>query len=270
MRLDLYLKENKNIQSRSRAKLLIEDGRVLLNNTVAINPSQNIKEGDVVEVSDFSYVSRAGYKLEYAYKKISHYPDLKVKNIEENFIKTLSELYSEFNFKNKTCLDIGSSTGGFTDFLLQNGASKVVSVDVGSDQFDKNLILKYRDKIELFENTDIRKCGELKIFKEINSDGGFDIIVCDVSFISLTHIIESIYKNLKKEGVGIILFKPQFEVGRENIKKGIVQDQDLAKKFLLERVKDFEKNNLKVLNTFESGIKGTDGNTEYIILLEKE
>ena len=269
MRLDIYLKENKNIKSRARAKLLIEDSRVKINSKIVLSASYNVKELDAVEVDDMLYVSRAGYKLEYAFK----YLDNRLKNKAENESEKIEEKFfikNKLEIKNKICLDIGSSTGGFTDYLIQNGASEVFSVDVGSGQFDQELLKNNENKIKLFENTDIRSTNFTESEKDNATNKSFDIIVCDVSFISLTHIMPSIEKYLSSDGFGVILFKPQFEVGIGNTKKGIVKDVKLVEKVKQERVLDFENTGLKVINIFESGILGGDGNTEYIFYITKK
>ena len=254
MRLDIYLKENKNIKSRARAKLLIESDKVTVNGLVHKNCSYNVKDGDTITVEDMLYVSRAGYKLKYAAEYLQSSKDSTPITLD---------------FTNKKCLDIGSSTGGFTDFLLQNGADLVCSVDVGSEQFDISLIEKYQHKIKLFENTDIRNVDEIEYFKNKKSEGGFDIIVCDVAFISLTHIVPSIQKYMKEGGFGLILFKPQFEVGRENNKSGIVKDQSISLKFLDEMIEKFSLAGIKVIKHFKSGVVGGDGNTEYMLYITK-
>ena len=245
MRLDIYIKENKNIKSRARAKLLIESDRVKVNSVIKKNCNYEVKSEDIVEAEDLKFVSRAGYKLEYAFEVLL---DKQAKD--------------GLTIENKLCLDIGSSTGGFTDYLLQQNAKEVFCVDVGIEQFDQDLLKNNTEKIKLFESTDIRDV----VFSE---NKNFDIVVCDVSFISLTHIIPSIKKYLSDKGFGVILFKPQFEVGAGNTKKGIVKDSAIMGKVTQERVKDFELAGIKVLDIFKSGILGGDGNVEYIFYIRK-
>ncbi len=181
MRLDLYLSKNFDIQSRNKALELILSNKVRVDGKIVSKASFLVDEKMKIELleEDF-YVSRAAYKLKY------FLDELKNKN--------------EINLKDKIALDIGSSTGGFTQILLEFDIQKVVCVDVGSNQLHEKI--KKDKKIEFFENCDIR---------DFKSDISFDIVTCDVSFISILKIIDSInsldFKNI------IILFKPQFEVG---------------------------------------------------------
>ena len=274
MRLDIYLKENKNIKSRARAKLLVEDSRVKINSKIVLSASYNVKELDMVEVEDMKYVSRAGYKLEYAFtylnSRLNNKPENNLENQDRKETQEKSfDISNKLEIKNKICLDIGSSTGGFTDYLIQNGASEVFSVDVGSNQFDQELLKNNENKIKLFENTDIRSTNFTESEKDNAINKSFDIIVCDVSFISLTHIMPSIEKYLSGDGFGVILFKPQFEVGIGNTKKGIVKDVKLVEKVKQERILDFANIRIKVIDVFESGILGGDGNIEYIFYIRK-
>jgi 23S rRNA (cytidine1920-2'-O)/16S rRNA (cytidine1409-2'-O)-methyltransferase len=194
----------------------------------------------------------------------------------------------EIKVENKACLDIGSSTGGFTQILCEGNAKQVFSIDVGSDQFDKSLLKKYENKINLFEKTDIRNFGKEKLeeghdnleYKNISSSiysSNFDIIVCDISFISITKIVENIFELLKEGGEGVILIKPQFEVGRENIGKGglvksaneSISYDDLITKTINSIKIIFEENNLKVISIIDSPILGGDGNKEFLMHIQK-
>jgi 23S rRNA (cytidine1920-2'-O)/16S rRNA (cytidine1409-2'-O)-methyltransferase len=192
MRLDLYLTKTFNIQSRNKACELIKSEKVKIDGSIISKPSFNVEENHKVEIleEDF-YVSRAAYKLKYFLQELKY-----------------------IELKNKNSLDIGSSTGGFTQILLENDVKKVTCVDVGSNQLHQRI--KHNPKIEFFENTDIR------VFK---SDDIFEIVTCDVSFISILHIIEDINRLASKDI--IILFKPQFEVGTnvKRDKKGVVKDK---------------------------------------------
>lgn len=256
IRLDEYIKDKFKI-TRSRAKLLIDEDRVNVNGIVNNKASYKVKVNDVVIIEDYNYVSRAGRKLEDAYEVLRD----KYKEEEKREILEIN---------NKTALDIGSSTGGFTDYLLQNGIKEVVAVDVGQYQFNKELLRENKARVKLFENTDIRNTYNLEYFKNIKAEGGFDIIVCDVSFISLSLIIPQILEYIKNKGYGIILFKPQFEVGKSNIgKNGIVNSEEVVDQTIKERVKEFENNNLSVIDVFKSSILGGDGNQEYIFYIKK-
>ena len=194
MRLDLYLSKNFDIQSRNKALELILSNKVRVDGKIVSKASFLVDDKMKIELleEDF-YVSRAAYKLKY------FLDELKNKN--------------EINLKDKIALDIGSSTGGFTQILLEFDIQKVVCVDVGTNQLHEKI--KKDNKIEFFENCDIR---------DFKSDISFDIVTCDVSFISILKIIDSInslnFKNI------IILFKPQFYFGTgvKRDKKGLVKD----------------------------------------------
>jgi 23S rRNA (cytidine1920-2'-O)/16S rRNA (cytidine1409-2'-O)-methyltransferase len=205
-----------------------------VNSLLAKKVSQNILDTDTLEViSDTHYVSRAAEKLLFA----------------------LSE--SGQSIKDKVALDIGSSTGGFTQVMLESGVASVDSVDVGSEQFDKNLLKKYEDKINLFENTDIRN---------FENNKKYDLIVTDVSFISLNYIIEKIIAVSDESCLYFLLFKPQFEVGKGGVnREGKVIDNNLALEKLSEFKNKLEGSDIKVIDVYTSPITGKDGNVEYII-----
>ena len=235
MRLDLYLNLNFGIQSRNKAAELIKSNKIKLNNKIVTKPSIIVESGDKIEIlEDEFYVSRAAYKLKYF----------------------LDELKLDLN--DFLALDIGSSTGGFAQILLENGVKKLVCVDVGSNQLHQSL--RKNSKIEFYENCDIR---------DFKSDLIFDIVTCDVSFISILNIIEEI-NSLKFKNI-IILFKPQFEVGNgiKRDKKGVVKDSmaiNLAKDNFL--AKAFSLGwNLKFRSS--SKVFGKSGNIEEFFYFEK-
>ena len=236
MRLDLYLVEHKHAASRHKAQEMIKRGFVLVNNMVNKKASHNIRFEDQVTLTEtLQYVSRAGDKLAFALDAF------------------------KVNPKGMACLDIGSSTGGFTDCLLQNDAASVVAVDVGTDQFHVSL---YGDpRIELFEQTDIRK---------FESHQKFDLIVCDVSFISLTQIIPELPRFMKQGSQAILLVKPQFEVSsRQRTKSGIVKNDTDLKTVFSKITECAERTGFNIVGEFKNvPIKGGDGNQEYVILLE--
>ena len=193
MRLDNYLYENGYTNSRNKAKELILNKKVLVNNNIITKASFNISNNEECNIKILQasiYVSRAGDKLKAFF------------------------LENPVQIKNKQCLDIGSSTGGFVQVLLEYGAKKVVAVDVGTDQLDQSLRIDKR--VECNEQTDIRN---------YKKDGCFDIVTCDVSFVGIEYIIQDIDR-LSCRDI-IILFKPQFEVGKEvkRNKKGVVKNQ---------------------------------------------
>jgi len=235
MRLDQYLTKNFNIQSRNKATELIKASKVMCNNKIITKPSFFVENSHIIELleEDF-YVSRAAYKLEYF----------------------LDEL--KLDLKDKIALDIGSSTGGFTQILLKNLAKKVVCVDVGNNQLHERV--KKNEKIEFFENCDIR---------DFKSSYNFDIITCDVSFISILNILEAI-NSLNFKGI-IILFKPQFEVGinTKRDKKGVVKDKiaiEKAKDNFLAKTFNF---GWKLKFNSISKLKGKDGNDEEFFYFSK-
>ena len=230
MRLDQYLVTNEYTFSRNKAQDIIEKGYVKVNDKIIKKPSFIVSDSDKVEVENSQkYVSRAAFKLLGFMNKYN------------------------LNFDKKLVLDIGSSTGGFTQVALEKGAFKVVSVDVGNNQL--HFSLRDNTKIELFENTDIR---------EFEYPEKFDVIVSDVSFISLLKIIDKIDKLAKDEI--ILLFKPQFEVGKDvkRDKKGVVKDKEAIKKAKADFEKECKKLGWKLIRSEKSSIKGKEGNTEYI------
>ncbi len=234
-RLDLYLFKKKIVKSRKQAQDIIQDNGVVVNGKVVNKSSFLVDENYNIEIIKklCPYVSRAGYKLEGA---------------KEDF---------NLDFCDKVVLDIGASTGGFTDFCLQNGAKKVYSVDVGTNQLD--ISLKNNAKVVNIQNTDIRTINE-------NDYMDIDVIVCDVSFISLTLISNKISALLRNNCCCIVLIKPQFECGKEVAKKfkGIIKDEKIHKLVIDKVVKNFKENNLILQNIAKSKILGGDGNTEFV------
>ncbi len=236
MRLDIYLTKTFNIQSRNKACELIKSDKVKIDGVIITKPSFNVEDDHNIELlEDDFYVSRAAYKLKY-------------------FLEELEN----FDLKDKNTLDIGSSTGGFTQILLENSVSKVTCVDVGSNQLHERI--KYDSKISFFENTDIRA------FK---SDEIFDIVTCDVSFISILHIIEDINRLSSKDI--IILFKPQFEVGTKvkRDKKGVVKDKNAILKSREDFLAYTQKLNWKLKYSNMSKLQGKDGNEEELFYFSK-
>ena len=228
MRLDIYLTKTKNIQSRNKAQELIKAKKVYVDDKIITKPSFIVEDHHTITIDQEEfYVSRAAYKLK-------HF-------VDDNNI----------DLKDKIALDIGSSTGGFTQILLQNGIKEVTCVDVGSNQLHDTI--KSDDRIIVKENTDIR------VFK---SDKRYEIITCDVSFISILNIIDDIAR-LAKDKI-IILYKPQFEVGKE-VKRdssGVVQDQKAIEKVrseFLDKTKDLGWNLVVSQN---SKLAGKSGNVE--------
>lgn len=241
MRLDSYLFENDLAKSRTYAAELIKNNLVLVNNVSVNKPSFKVSFGDeVIVIAElYDYVSRAAYKL-----------------------KTAKEAFN-FSLDGKVVLDIGSSTGGFTDFCLENNASKVYAVDVGSNQLvDK---LRNDSRVISLENCDIRDIT----YQHLNED--IDFICCDVSFISLTKIISKISDIATNSCDIILLFKPQFEVGAKNLnKQGVVKNKKsiiTALALFTDLIKNY---NLNIVGFKASDIQGKSGNQEYLMYLKKD
>ena len=235
IRLDNLLVDRKMVESRSQAESYIKLGKV------AVDGIKRAKPGFFVDVNSelkilqqVQYVSRAGLKLESVAKKM------------------------RIDFRNKTVLDVGSSTGGFTDYSLKNGANKVIAVDVGTDQLHPKLRLN--KKVELHEKTDIRN------FK---TDQKIDVVVIDVSFISIKEILPSVVNLSNKNTKIVAMVKPQFEAGRNGTVNGVVKNNYYRRKIL----QDFENwcrsNNLYIENKRDSEVKGTKGNQERFYILKK-
>lgn len=240
IRLDKYLVENNIARSRQVAAEYIKNNFVLVNGKPAGKCSLQISDTDKVEFvgEPAKFVGRGGLKLKKALE------------------------YFNINCTGKTCLDIGASTGGFTDCMLQNGAEKVVDIDVGSNQLHEKI--KNDKRVIFFENTDIRT------FKKEEYKNLFDFITCDVSFISFEKIFDSVIYYLKSNGIFILLLKPQFEVGKQYIgKNGIVKDVKAHLK-LLNHVNEFiENNDCCIKNACKSPIRGGSGNVEYLLMIQK-
>lgn len=233
-RLDIYVKDKLNI-SRQKAAELIKLSNVKVNEKVIIKPSFAVDESDAIVILNtdnvLKYVSRGGYKLEKAI---------------ENFGICL---------KSKICVDIGASTGGFTDCMIQYGAERVYACDVGNNQLAESL--KNNSKVISIENTDIRN---------LDLEEKADFISCDVSFISLRYIIPKAKNLLKSDGSCVFLIKPQFEAGREFLNKnGIVKSPKIHKRVIKDIIDCLEENNMYTIAIDYSPIKGGDGNIEYII-----
>ena len=163
----------------------------------------------------------------------------------------------KINFKDKVVLDVGSSTGGFTDYSLRNGAKKVIAVDVGTNQLHPKL--RVNKKVELYEKTDIRA---------FNTSQKIDLAVIDVSFISIKEILPSVTKLSNKGTLIIAMVKPQFEAGRNGTTNGIVKNNSYRRKILQEFENWCRINNLYIKNKRDSGIKGSKGNQERFYILK--
>jgi len=231
-RLDVYLAGQKLVQSRSQAENFIRLGKVTVDGQVITKPGFLVTSHNNVTIKgDERYVSRAGLKL-----------------------ASVAQLL-KLDFRGKVVLDVGSSTGGFTDYALQNGATKVFAVDVGTEQLHPSL---RRDRrIELHEKTDIRDFTPLE---------PADMVVMDVSFISLREILPHIARISGPTTQIVAMVKPQFEAGREQVNKGIIKNDSVRRQIM----KDFElwaKQYFVIVDKRDSEVAGAKGNRERFYLL---
>ena len=240
MRLDAALFARGLAPSRAKARVLIEKGLVRLNGAPCLKPSQAVRSEDAIHIEEndeFKYVSRGGFKLEKAIQAF------------------------QLDLHGKTVLDIGSSTGGFTDCALQHGAGRVIAVDVGSDIMDARL--RQDARVELHERTDIRDFP-------IEQAGPLDLVTMDVSFISVQRIAE-VLNRAQGDFALICLIKPQFEVGRIQARKhkGVIRDGKLHRRAIEDVVNAFAIQGFFLNGLSFSPITGGDGNIEYLALFQK-
>jgi 23S rRNA (cytidine1920-2'-O)/16S rRNA (cytidine1409-2'-O)-methyltransferase len=240
-RLDLLMVDNGLVPSRQRARAMIMAGVVLVNRQPVSKAGAQVSEDDRIEIKggDNPYVSRGGLKLEGALNELA------------------------LNVSDCTCLDVGASTGGFTDCLLQKGAARVYAVDVGYGQLAWKL--RQDPRVEVVERTNIRNMPFGTISETV------DIVTIDVSFISLKIVIPAVMKFLKAEGCILALIKPQFEVGKGQVGKGgVVRDPALHDRVIAELSTFFAGNGLLYANVIASPILGPKGNREFFILLHRQ
>ncbi len=240
IRLDQYLVQNNLIQSRERAKALIMAGVVFVNEQKVDKAGEMIADDAKVEVRghDIGYVSRGGLKLEKAMQSFPITP------------------------AGKVCMDIGASTGGFTDCMLQNGACKVYAVDVGYGQLAWSL--RTDERVVNMERTNIRNVQR----EDLADDIAFFSV--DVSFISLKHIFPVAQRITAKDAVGICLVKPQFEAGREKVgKHGVVREPETHREVILAAMGYAAESGFTVKGIDFSPVKGPEGNIEYLMYVEK-
>ena len=242
MRLDEYLVENEYFENLEIAKRQIMVGNVIVNEQKIDKPGEIISLNKIksirIKERDIPYVSRGGLKLEKAIKVF------------------------DLDFKDKIVLDIGASTGGFTDCSLQNGAKFVYAVDVGTNQLDWKL--RNDSRVKSIENKHINDLEKSYLKDEI------DIIVMDISFISIKKVLYKIKELLKENGFAIFLIKPQFEAERNEIEKGIVDNLNIHKRVINEIIEEAKTYQLFLENLTVSPIKGTKGNVEYLAKLSKK
>ncbi|MBQ4119733.1 MAG: TlyA family RNA methyltransferase [Clostridia bacterium] len=240
IRLDLALVENGFAESREKAKALIMAGIVYVNNQKSDKAGNMLKPDDIIEVrgETLKYVSRGGLKLEKAVEVF------------------------DFSLQNTICADIGASTGGFTDCMLQNGAKKVYAIDVGYGQLAWKL--RTDERVVNLERTNFRYVTNKEIPEEL------DFASVDVSFISLSLILPVMRTLLKDSGQAVCLIKPQFEAGKENVgKKGVVRDKKVHIAVIEKIIELLKENNFTLLGLDFSPVKGPEGNIEYLCHIKK-
>ncbi len=241
IRLDQYLCQHGLAQSRERAKALIMAGIVFVNEEKSDKPGNMIDEQAHVEVRghDIGYVSRGGLKLEKAMQVFPVSPSEKV------------------------CMDIGASTGGFTDCMLQNGAKKVYAVDVGYGQLAWKL--RCDERVKNMERTNIRHVTSEMLEEPV------EFFSVDVSFISLKHIFPVAAAVTTADAQGVCLVKPQFEAGKEKVgKKGVVREAQTHREVLHQAISYALENGFSVLGLDHSPIKGPEGNIEFLMYVKKQ
>jgi len=240
LRLDVLLVQKGMVESREKAKALIMAGKVFQENMRLDKPGMPVNDdlNIIIKGELHPYVSRGGLKLA---KAIDVF---------------------QMDLKGKVIADIGASTGGFTDCALQNGAKKVYAIDVGYGQLDWRL--RSDERVECLERTNARFLNEQSLPEKV------DMVVCDVSFISLTKLFTAIMAILKPEGDTLILIKPQFEAGPENVgKNGVVRDPQIHQQVLESVLQEAEKYLFTVRGLNYSPIRGPEGNIEFLAWLKK-
>lgn len=224
------------VPTRSQAESYIKLGSVLVNKKVVTKPGTMVSDTDVVVLTATEqYVSRAGLKLASVAKML------------------------KLDFKGKVVLDVGSSTGGFTDYALRHGSTYVIAIDVGTNQLHPSL--HNNPQIELHEQTDIRNVRTVS--------RPVDIVVIDVSFISLREVLPHISKLLSLNSVIVAMVKPQFEAGNSSKHKGVIKN-DRMRRDILQNFEAWAKQHFVILNKSDSKVSGSKGNTERFYLLKSQ
>lgn len=254
-RLDLILFENGFFETKSHAAAQILAGNVKINDKVVDKAGEMFNPDKLfdpihpakIEVKTMPYVSRGGLKLEGAIKEFN------------------------INLKDKICIDMGASTGGFTDCMLQCGAKKVYAVDVGYNQLAWKL--REDERVINIEKTNIRNCTLEDVFKTpVDKEDLPDFMSMDLSFISIKKVLENAIQFIKPFGEAVILIKPQFEAEKNEIQKGGVIKDDKIRERITDDIKEYVQSlNLSVIGIIKSPITGAkQGNIEYLIYLKKE
>ncbi len=238
VRADQLLLQRGLVTSRSEAQSLILAGRVFRAKGRIDKAGMSLDPDEAVRIEETArFVSRGGLKLEGALSAF------------------------KIDVTDKVCLDVGASTGGFTDCLLQRGARKVYAVDVGYGQFHHKL--RKDPRIVLFEKTNFRWFDRSRIPEPV------DLAVVDVSFISLSKILPKVKEVLGDGGLAVVLVKPQFELGPKEVKKGVVRSEALREKALLQVVRQGEREGFSVRGKIPSPIRGPKGNQEWLLYLAR-
>ena len=238
MRLDKALVELEKTHTRSQSKDLILRGKVIVNDIVVMKPSFNCSPEDKIEITeDKIYVSRGAHKL-----------------------LSALQAFQDVIIADKIIADLGASTGGFTEVLLERQCQLVYAIDVGENQLHDSL--RNNDKVISMEGVNLK--NTLTLPERV------DLCVGDLSFISLTKILPTAYELLKDQGEAILLFKPQFEVGKENLPRdGVVKNKEMILDYLTSFYHYSQKLGFAVKNLTSCGIKGKTGNQEYFFHLQK-
>jgi 23S rRNA (cytidine1920-2'-O)/16S rRNA (cytidine1409-2'-O)-methyltransferase len=242
-RLDKILTDKSYFETKSKAQAAIMAGDVKIDGILITKAGFQIeiKENTLIEIKSMPYVSRGGFKLEKALKSFN------------------------INLNDKICLDAGASTGGFTDCMLQNGAKKVYSVDVGYGQIAWKL--RTDKRVKVIEKVNVKNCSENEIYSENDEKANF--ITMDLSFISITKVLNNLIKLANPDNFEIVsLIKPQFEAGKEQVgKNGIVREKETHIEVIEKIINYCNSINLSVKDLTFSPIKGQKGNIEYLIYL---
>ena len=238
-RLDVALARSGLARSREQARALILSGGVRVGGVLALKPSLPVQDGEKIEVSGaMRYVSRGGLKLEKALKAFC------------------------IDIDGRVCIDVGASTGGFTDCMLQNGAAKVYAVDVGAGQLDKGL--RGDPRVVNIEKTNFRYMQKSALPEQIT------FASVDVSFISLKIILNVLYEFLSENGEAVCLIKPQFEAGRGNIgKNGVIKSRSIHINIIKGMITHASNLGFNILDVEFSPVKGPEGNIEYLLHIKR-
>jgi len=236
-RLDLEMMRRGLAESREIAQLLIKSGKVLVSGSSALKPSRLVDAGQPLQVIDPlpKYVSRAGRKLEAAL---------------ETF---------KVEVKSSRCIDIGASTGGFTDCLLQNGAKSVLAVDVGRGQIHERLVANQRVKV--LEQTDVRSLVPEKV------GAPFEVLTADLAFISLRTVMENLFSLVEEGSIMLLLVKPQFEAGKKEVDRGrgVIRDPEIWEEVIKNVQDSINAHDGAIIECMPSPVKGSEGNVEFFL-----